>query len=89
MCALSLSPPLLRLDARANRKNSRAMLPLTISGRVHKSRHQFHVLAALVSVYVQCTLIWKYIKCMRILSRILFACYYVISTIFGMKLTAR
>ena len=89
MCAPSLSPPLLRLDARANTKNSRAMLPLTISGRVHKSRHQFHVLAALVSVYVQCTLIWKYIKCMRILSRILFACYYVISTIFGMKLTAR
>ena len=30
----------------------------------------------------------KYIKCIRILSRILFACYYVISTIFGMKLTA-
>lgn len=89
MCALSLSPSLLRLDARANRKKSRAMLPLTISGRIHKLRHQFHVLAALVSVYVQCTLIWKYIKCMRILSRILFACYYVISTIFGMKLTAR
>ena len=65
------------------------MLPLTISGRIHKLRHQFHVLAALVSVYVQCTLIWKYIKCMRILSWILFACYYVISTIFGMKLTAR
>jgi hypothetical protein len=38
-----------------------------------------------VNVYVQCTLIWKYIKCMRIL----FTCYYVISTIFGMKLTAR
>ena len=88
MCALSLSP-LLRLDAWANTKNSRAMLPLTKSGRVHKSRHQFHVLAALVSVYVQCTLIWKYIKCMQILSRILFACYYVISTIFGMKLPAR
>ena len=87
MCALS--PPLLRLDARGNTKNSWAMLPLTISGHVHKLRHQFHVLAALVSVYVQCTLIWKYIKCMRILSRILFACYYVISTIFGMKLTAR
>ena len=47
-------------------------------------------LAALVSVYVQCTLIWKYIKCMRILTtRILFACCHVISTIFGMKLTAR
>ena len=51
--------------------------------------HQFHVLAVLVNVYVQCTLICKYIKCMRILSRILFTCYYVISTIFGMKLTAR
>ena len=89
MCALSLSPPLLHLDARANTKNSRAMLPLTISGHVHKLRHQFHVLVVLVNVYVQCTLIWKYIKCMRILSRILFACYYVISTIFGMKLTAR
>ena len=90
MCDLSLSLPLLRLDARANRKNSRAMLPLTISGRVHKSRHQFHVLAALVSVYVQCTLIWKYIKCMQILTtRILFVCCHVISTIFGMKLTAR
>ena len=62
---------------------------LTISGRVHKSRHQFHVLAAIVSVYVQCTLIWKYIKYMRILTtRILFACCHVISTIFGMKLTA-
>ena len=89
MCALSLSPPLLRLDASANTKNSRAMLPLTISGRVHKSRHQFHIVAALVSVYVQCTLIWNCIKCMQILSRILFVCYYVISTIFGMKLTAR
>ena len=88
MCALSLSS-LLRLDAQENTMNSRAMLPLTISGRVHKLRHQFHVLAALVSVYVQCTLIWKYIKCMRILIRILFACGYVISTIFGMKLTAR
>ena len=88
--SLSLSPPLLRLDARANTKNSLAMLSLTISGRVHKLRHQFHVLAALVSVYVQCTLIWKYIKCMRILTtRILFACCHVISTIFGMKLTAR
>ena len=86
---LSLSPPLLRLDARANTKNSRVMLLLTISGRIHKLRHQFHVLAALVNVYVQCTLIWKYIKCMRILSWILFVCYYVISTIFGMKLTAR
>ena len=62
---------------------------LSISGRVHKLRHQFHILAALVSVYVQCMLSWKYIKCMRILSRILFACYYVISTIFGMKLTIR
>ena len=31
-----------------------------------------------------------YIKCMRILNtRILFACCHVISTIFGMKLTAR
>ena len=87
MCALS--PPLLRLDVWANTKNSWAILPLTISGRVHKLRHQFHVLVVLVNVYVQCTLIWKYIKCMRILSRILFACYYVISTIFGMKVTAR
>ena len=70
MCALSLSlsPPLLRLDARANMKNSWAMLLLTTSGRVHKLWHQFHILAALVSVYVQCTLIWKYIKCMRILA---------------------
>ena len=38
------------LDAQANTMNSRAMLPLTISGHVHKLRHQFHVLAALVSV---------------------------------------
>ena len=88
MCALSLSSPS-AFRCTANTKNSRAMLLLTISRCVHKSRHQFHVLAALVSVYVQCTLIWKYIKCMRILNRILFACYYVISTIFGMKLTAR
>ena len=65
------------------------MLLLTISGRVHKLRHQFHVLVVLVNVYVQCTLIWKYIKCMQILSRILFVCYYAISTIFDMKLTAR
>ena len=62
------------------------MLPLTISGRVHKLWHQFHVLVVLVNVYVQCTLIWKYIKCMRKLSVILFVCYYVISTIFGIEI---
>ena len=50
MCALS--PPVLHLDAQAYTKNSRAMLPLTISGRVHKIRHQFHVLVVLVNVYV-------------------------------------
>ena len=65
------------------------MLLLTISGGVHKLRQQFDVLVVLVNVYMQYTLIWKYIKCMRILSRILFVCYYAISTIFGMKLTTR
>ena len=61
------------------------MLLLTICGRVHKLRHQFHILVVLVNVYVQCTLIWKYIKCMQILSRILFVCYYVISTILALN----
>ena len=52
-------------------------------------RHEV-IFRLVVNVYVQCTLIWKYIKCMRILTtRILFACCHVISTIFGMKLTAR
>ena len=47
-CLLSLSPPLLRLDARANTKSARAVWPLTESGRFHQLRHQFHVILVLV-----------------------------------------
>ena len=87
MCALSLSSP---YAFRRTGKHEELAGDVAVDHIWTRSQvtAPVHVLVALVSVYVQCTLIWKYIKCMRILSRILFTCYYVISTIFGMKLTA-
>ena len=88
MCALSLSSPSAFRRTGKHKELAGDVAVDHIWTRSQVTAPVSH-LAALVSVYVQCTLIWKYIKCMRILSRILFACYYVISTIFGMKLTAR
>ena len=89
MCALSLSSP---SAFRRTGKHEELAGDVAVDHIWTRSQvtAPVHVLVALVSVYVQCTLIWKYIKCMRILTtRILFACCHVISTIFGMKLTAR
>ena len=88
MCALFLSSPSAFRRTGKHEELAGDVAVDHVWTRFHKLRHQFHVLVVLVNVYVQCMLIWKYIKCMRILSRILFARYYVISTIFGIKLSA-
>ena len=85
MCSLSLSSP---YAFRRTGKHEEHASDVAIDHIWTRSQ-----VTAPVSRTSQCVrampLIWKYIKCMRVLSMILFVCYYVISTIFGLKLIAR